>query len=68
MRGLQEVPHANGRRRNAPLLPPQRIALKRLWEKLSEETRQQTLRTLGQIVTRQLVPPPETKEVPHEDR
>jgi hypothetical protein len=49
-------------------LPQQRIALKRLWEKLSEQTRQQTLRTLGQIVTRQLVLPSEAKEVPHEDR
>ncbi|MDT5083962.1 MAG: hypothetical protein QOJ61_1005, partial [Mycobacterium sp.] len=50
-----------------PLWPHPLIPLKRLWEKLSEETRQQTLRTLGQIVTRQLVPPPEAKEVPHED-
>jgi hypothetical protein len=48
-------------------LPHQRIPLKQLGEKLSEETRQQTLQTLGQIVTRQLVPPPEAKEVPHED-
>ena len=63
-----EVKHAEGIRRSAPLLPPQRLLLKDLWKELPEEARQKSLLTLSQIVARQIVPPPEKKEVENEDR
>ena len=62
-----EVKHANGIRRSAPLLPTHRVLLKDLWKELPEEARQKSLLTLSQIVARQIVPPPEKKEVENED-
>jgi len=61
-----EVKDANGFRTSAPFLPDQRVLLKNLWEKLSQETRQQALQTLSQIVARQLLPQ-DQQEVRHED-
>ena len=62
-----EVKHAEGTRPSAPLLPQQRVLLKDLWKELPEEARQKSLLTLSQIVARQIVPPPEKKEVENED-
>jgi hypothetical protein len=45
-----------------------RLLLTGLWEQVPEETRRLTLQALGQIIARQLVPPPDPKEVRHEDR
>ena len=61
-----EVKHANGFRRSAPFLPDQRVLVKNLWEKLSQQTRQQALQTLSQIVARQLLPE-DQQEVRDED-
>ena len=63
-----EVKHAEGIRRSAPFLQPQRVLLKDLWKELPEEARQKSLLTLSQIVARQIVPPPTKKEVENEDR
>ena len=65
---IMEVKHVEGIRRSTPFLPQQAILLKNLWERLPDEVRQKSLLTLSQIVARQLVPPPERKEVENEDR
>ena len=52
-------------------VPPLRghgISLNRLWETLSEQTRQQTLATLSQIIVQQLQLPQDQEEVENEDR
>jgi hypothetical protein len=38
-----------------------------LWQALTEEDRRRTLTTLSQIVAKRLQPPPDAKEVEHED-
>jgi len=43
------------------------IVLSHLWAALPDKVRQQTLKTLSRIVTQQLLPPPDEKEVDHED-
>jgi hypothetical protein len=58
-----EVKHANGIQGSAPLLVQQRVLLTDLWKRLPDEARQKSLVTLSQIVARQLIPPPEKKEV-----
>ena len=65
---IMEVKHAEGIRRSTPFLPQQAILLKDLWERLPDEARQKSLMALSQVVARQLVPPPERKEVENEDR
>lgn len=63
-----EAKHANGFRWTTPLLPDQRILLKNLWEKLSQESRQRILQMLSQVLAGQIVPPPrDPKEVEYED-
>lgn len=62
-----EVKHAEGIRRSAPLLPEHRVLLKDLWKELPDEARQRSLLTLGQLVARQLFPPPAKKEAENED-
>ncbi len=62
-----EVKHAEGIR-SAPLLPQRPVLLRDLWKWLPDEARQRSLLTLSQIVARQLVPPPEEKEVDDENR
>jgi hypothetical protein len=43
------------------------LYLNQLWKALADEDQQRTLTTLSQIVAKQLQPPPEAKEVAHED-
>jgi hypothetical protein len=63
-----EVNHAKGIPPTAPLLPQPPVLLQDLWQRLPDEARTKSLLTLSQIVARQLVPPPEQKEVENEDR
>jgi hypothetical protein len=58
--------HAKGLQPSAPLLPERRILLKKLWEKLPDETRQQALLALSQVVARQILPPRNQQEVANE--
>jgi hypothetical protein len=44
------------------------LYLNQLWKALADEDRRRTLTTLSQIVAKQLQPPPDAKEVAHEDR
>jgi hypothetical protein len=68
MPNIMEVKHAEGIRRSAPLLHQQAILLKNLWETLPDETRQRSLVTLSQVLTRHVIPPPARREVENEDR
>jgi hypothetical protein len=43
------------------------LYLNQLWQALPDEDRRRTLTTLSQIVVKQLQPPPDAKEVEHED-
>lgn len=52
----------------APSKPPAALYLNQLWKALADEDRRRTLTTLSQIVAKQLQPPPDAKEVEHEDR
>jgi hypothetical protein len=44
------------------------LYLNQLWKTLADEDRRRTLATLSQVVAKQLQPPPDAKEVAHEDR
>lgn len=52
----------------APSNPPTALYLNQLWKALTDEDRRRTLTALSQIVAKQLQPPPDAKEVEHEDR
>jgi hypothetical protein len=44
------------------------LYVNQLWKSLAVEDRRRTLTTLSQVVAKQLQPPPDAKEVMHEDR
>ena len=69
MREEQEENHAptHGWKGAPPSATGQRLQLARLWETLPAELRQKALTTLSHVVTQQLRPAPDGKEVGHDD-
>jgi hypothetical protein len=49
-------------------MPSPVLSLKELWKALADEDRRQTLAALSRIIAKQLQPPPQEKEVAHENR
>jgi hypothetical protein len=43
------------------------LGLNKLWMVLGDQDRRRTLATLSQIIAKQLQPPPQEKEVEHEN-
>lgn len=67
---VKENNHARIAKRGLPTAspnPPPALYLNQLWQALTDEDRRRTLTTLSQIVVKQLQPPPDAKEVEHED-
>jgi hypothetical protein len=52
----------------APPRPPIPLALEQLWNRLTEEQRQQTLATLSSVVVRQLDAPPHDEQEVRDER
>jgi len=68
---VKEYSHARiakGAPSTAPSKPPAALYLNQLWKALADEDRRRALLALSQIVAKQLRPPPQAKEVAHEDR
>jgi hypothetical protein len=57
---------AKGGPTTAPVLPAA-LCLNQLWMVLGDEDRRRTLATLSQIIALQFQPPPQEKEVEHEN-